>query len=306
MFETSIHWTTFFYLIIDFSIVLFVFLRSLKMKESYFDRYMVLGLLFILFNASGGFLPLKNFPGTLILQYAIPYIIGIILCVFVIHYIYQEYNICLSKPCFTIKNISIFLFFSFIILFLLSYYITNSLLIAKILFATPIAIFGICLLISFRKKLSEIQQLNSLAIRRNNFCLISVSSVVLLPVSTILGDYQWIVFTVMNVSFFSITIIKVDRYLYLLENKHKISRLSIQNKESDDYFVEQKLILHDLTPREIEIALSILDCKSYKKIGEEFFITEKTVSKHASNIFKKTDANNKKEFLTKFKHASLA
>ena len=36
---------------------------------------------------------------------------------------------------------------------------------------------------------------------------------------------------------------------------------------------------------------------SYKDISNELFIAPKTVSKHASNIFKKTKTKNRKDFL---------
>ena len=62
-----------------------------------------------------------------------------------------------------------------------------------------------------------------------------------------------------------------------------------------------KFLSKDLTRREIEIAMSILDNRSYKDIGEELFIAESTVSKHASNIFKKTNVKNRTEFMSRLK-----
>ncbi|GFZ81602.1 hypothetical protein GCM10011531_09810 [Aquaticitalea lipolytica] len=64
---------------------------------------------------------------------------------------------------------------------------------------------------------------------------------------------------------------------------------------------ESKIVYEDLTRREIEIALCILNNVSYKKIAQELFIAESTVSKHASNIFKKTGVKNKRQFISRFK-----
>jgi DNA-binding NarL/FixJ family response regulator len=71
-------------------------------------------------------------------------------------------------------------------------------------------------------------------------------------------------------------------------------------KKQKDEFVERKIIYEDLTRREIEVALSILSDLSYRNIAKDLFIAESTVSKHASNIFKKTSVKNRREFLKRF------
>jgi len=73
MFGTSIHWTTFFYLLIDTFIVLLTLYFSRKYPRSSLSRFLYLGLLFIAYNTTGGFLPINNFPGPFILQYIITY-----------------------------------------------------------------------------------------------------------------------------------------------------------------------------------------------------------------------------------------
>ena len=78
----------------------------------------------------------------------------------------------------------------------------------------------------------------------------------------------------------------------LLLNFHKIEKA----KE-----IRPKFFSRGLTAREIEIAMSILDKKTYNEIGEEYFIAPKTASKHASNIFKKTGVKSRKEFLERFR-----
>jgi DNA-binding CsgD family transcriptional regulator len=56
-----------------------------------------------------------------------------------------------------------------------------------------------------------------------------------------------------------------------------------------------------LTSRELDIAYLILKEMMYDEIALETYITSKTVSKHASNIYKKTNSINKKDFIKKFK-----
>lgn len=56
-----------------------------------------------------------------------------------------------------------------------------------------------------------------------------------------------------------------------------------------------------LTSRELDIAYLILKNMTYDEIALETYITSKTVSKHASNIYKKTVSDNKRDFIKKFK-----
>lgn len=55
-----------------------------------------------------------------------------------------------------------------------------------------------------------------------------------------------------------------------------------------------------LSGRERDVASMILDGKSYKEIAASLFIEQKTVSKHASNIFRKSGCVNRKEFEQQF------
>jgi DNA-binding CsgD family transcriptional regulator len=127
----------------------------------------------------------------------------------------------------------------------------------------------------------------------------------LLPLLTVIGDYQWITFPIVNTSFFLIIAIEVDRYIFLLKNRGKVVGIIDFYDDLENNALPKKFISEGLTLREIEIAVSILDDKNYKEIGEEFYIAERTVSKHASNIFKKTGVKNKTEFVERFVKKSI-
>lgn len=124
---------------------------------------------------------------------------------------------------------------------------------------------------------------------------------VLLPVLTVIGDYQWLTFTIINISFFAITAIEIDRYLFFLEHKNKLIEVFGYYKNIQDNLLEPKLFNKGLTRREIEIAMLILDNNNYKDIAAEFYIAESTVSKHASNIYKKMEVKSRTEFLNRFR-----
>ena len=301
MFGTSIHWTTFFYLLIDTVIVLLTFYFSRRNTRSSLRRFLYLGILFITYNATGGFLPIDNFPGPFILQYIITYGVAIALCVYIVYYLYKEYDIVVLKFNSSIKNLAFLASGSYVVLFLMPYFLTDSLDAARFLFTIPISIIAFVFLIIFYRRISNPSNPNAFILRRNKLSMVSVASIALLPICTVIGDYQWITFTVMNLAFFAITAIEVDRYLYFIENNTRMYEVFALKKKQREESVERKIIYEDLTRREIEVALSILSNLSYKKIAEELFIAESTVSKHASNIFKKTGVKNRREFLKQFR-----
>ncbi|MEO6731300.1 MAG: ATP-binding protein [Ferruginibacter sp.] len=69
-------------------------------------------------------------------------------------------------------------------------------------------------------------------------------------------------------------------------------------KDSKGTF-EQNCELYHLTAREKDIAKLICQGQKYKDIGETLFIAERTVTKHAQNIFEKTQVSNKIELMNK-------
>ena len=142
MFGTSIHWTTFFYLLIDTVIVLLTFYFSRRNTRSSLRRFLYLGILFIAYNATGGFLPIENFPGPFILQYIITYGVAIALCVYIVYYLYKEYDIVVLKFNSSIKNLAFLASGSYVVLFLMPYFLTDSLDAARFLFTIPISLIA--------------------------------------------------------------------------------------------------------------------------------------------------------------------
>ncbi|OUR98413.1 helix-turn-helix transcriptional regulator [Flavobacteriales bacterium 33_180_T64] len=304
MFGTSIHWTTFFYLLLDTVIVLFTLYYSTRKDSSGYKRFLSLGVLFIIYNLTGGFLPIKNFPGPFILQYIITYGVAIALCIYILYYLYKEYDIVVLKYNSSIRNLTILVSGSFMILFLVPYFFTYSLSSSRLLFTIPISILAFVFLGMFYERISNPSNSNEYILRRNKLSMISVASIALLPVFTFIGDYQWLTFTVMNASFYAITIIEIDRHLYFLENKTKMYEVFAMSKEQAVNCADTKIIYENLTRREIEITLSILSNVSYKQIAKDLFIAESTVSKHASNIYKKTGVKNRRQFINRYRKKS--
>lgn len=86
---------------------------------------------------------------------------------------------------------------------------------------------------------------------------------------------------------------------YLLKNVDREMFLNAIQKimKSNDFFVEGTLykpdapVEHGLSQREVEILREIVKGKTNKEIGEQFFISDRTVDTHRTNIKRKLQLN---------------
>lgn len=222
------------------------------------------------------------------------------MCVYVVQYLYNEYDIVFLKFHLTVSNIAYYVVGCFIILFLTPYFFTNSIDMGRVYFSIPVS--AICLYIcwAFFRRISNFPSPNTYIIRRNKLSLLTITCIAILPILTVIGDYQWLTFSVINIAFYAISAIEIDRYLYLLEHKSKLDQVLLFYKDNQEKFLKPKFLNKGLTRREIEITMSILERRTYREIGDDFFIAESTLSKHASNIFKKMNVRSRAEFETRF------
>ena len=195
MFGTSIHWTTFFYLLIDTALLIIAVIQSSRNRYN-LNRYLILAVLFVLYNLTGGFLPFDGFPGPFILQYIITYGVALTMGIYLFHYIYREYDIHFLNVHLSISNLSIYATLCFFGLYLLPYYFTGSIDIARICFTVPVSLICLYFLWSFYKRVTNSKNPNKFVLRRNKLSLLSVTCMGLLPILTVIGDYQWLTFTV--------------------------------------------------------------------------------------------------------------
>lgn len=81
-----------------------------------------------------------------------------------------------------------------------------------------------------------------------------------------------------------------------LHSFNPMENLSVKNST---HSFEENCQLYQLTNREAEIAKLICEGHKYKAIGETLFIAERTVTKHAQNIFEKAGVSTKIELINK-------
>ncbi len=287
-YSSSMHWIVLFMCIVISIIIAFqlfrIFFSNQKTNKTYY-RYLFLAIIFLLYNTLNGLLPNKSLPGPLFLQYIATYSISLLMCVYLVWYLYQEFNIITPNRLFKVKNLVAVLLVCFIFLFIVPYYYTDSLNFARRLFLILPTLLSISFLIYFFTIVKQEVKRQRYFKIQTYLGLSSILSIILLPILTYFGDFQPITQPLVTMAFFLVTVMEINSYLYRLKNTYVLKRNI--GKE------------YNFTNRENEIALQIIKGDSYKRIAENMFISYGTVRKHASNIFIKSNSNNREDFIKK-------
>lgn len=302
MFATEIHITTFIYLsiqlfILSFQTIYFLFKPDSKSRL----RFLLLTLLFILYNTISGLTPDGDIPIKMLYQNIIAWIIGISTAIYFLYFIYKEHNI---KPIqfLNIKNIIYSILISFIFLFLLPYLVTKNLNLSRNLFLVLAIFLSVACLTNIIFVLAR-----DYIIAKNThykfriFCSgLGMISIVSLPVIIlILGDNQFIEHSAFSSGYFIISLNYLKHQIYnskieqdLLEKLQKES--SNKTIDKQDYLVS----LYGLSSTEKEIMLLIIKGYNYFEISKDIYMSEDLVLKYVSNIFKKTKIKNRAELMS--------
>lgn len=288
-YSSSMHWIVLFIcifisLIILFQLIRIIFGKQKTNKASY--QYLILAILFLLYNVLNGLLPNSSLPGPLFFQFIVTYSISIIMCIYLVWYLYKQFNIITPNRLFKVKNLIIILSICLVLLYIIPYYYTGSLDFARRLFLIFPTILSIMFMVYFFTIIKQEVKRQRYFKVQTYLGLFSILSIIILPLLTYFGDFQPITQPLVTMAFFLVTAMEINSYLYRLKNTYILKRNI--GKE------------YNYTNRENEIALQIIKGDSYKRIAENMFISYGTVRKHASNIFIKSSASNRNDFIKKF------
>ncbi|MBC8756890.1 helix-turn-helix transcriptional regulator [Kordia sp. YSTF-M3] len=305
MFGTEMHWITFVILLSQLMVLFFQIINYFSnINDQHAKRYLILIVVYINYNFFSGIFPDSNINFLIVIQNIIAYSAGIIFAVYFIYYLYKEFHIT-PFIYFTIKRVILYLSVLFVCLFIIPYAFTLNLTLARKLFiGIPLVlaiIFSFKALIELIKILK--QKLENTTEKHFKLRVISANfgiiSFLMLPLMVFIGDYQHIEQPLVNFGFFIMAFAYIKNHIYQRKREAYLL-IELKNKLKEDK-TKEMLSQFRLTNKEFEIATHILEGYLYKDIGEMLFITEKTVSKHASNIFKKIEVTNRKDFQEYFK-----
>ncbi|HRK52780.1 MAG TPA: helix-turn-helix transcriptional regulator [Cyclobacteriaceae bacterium] len=261
--------------------------------------YLTLLILMVLYNLSSGFLPDENLPIPISLQNVTAYLVAFTTSMYFVYYFYRAFNLRLLKFFATFGSL-VFLLAPFLFLFIVPYYITNDLALSRKLTVVIPFLYGIAFIVAttrafiFKFRVKEYSD-------RSKFELVIAAYVALLcwvtlPVIVFFGDYQVLEHTVTNSGFLIMTIVYIRSSIHQSRHEYKML-LASANGQSQQ--IESNCKNYGLTVREIEIVELIVTGQTYRQIGNNLNISQKTVARHVSNIFAKVQVSNKVEMINK-------
>jgi DNA-binding CsgD family transcriptional regulator len=147
----------------------------------------------------------------------------------------------------------------------------------------------------------------------------SISPWIGLPFISYFDFNQWIEASITNSGFLLLLAFHVNRHVRQIRMEHERliaserklmtwneqlkTEVEKRTKELERITAERRFEENsrqfNLTSREKEIAKLICEGYSYKEVGEELFIAERTVAKHVQNIFEKVRVSSKMELYHK-------
>lgn len=288
MFGSEIKFVTFIYICTLLFILVIVFVGILKTKgnKNFNYKFFILTLSVLLNNISSGLFPDKNLKINILSQNIIAYTIGLVTIAYYAYYLSLYYNLTF-RSYLKFNYIIIFLSVNLVVGFIIPYTITDNLQISRRIFLVfPVLLIFLLLYIIYKSQFSsyfgfknKYEEFHSLA------GLAGIISVVSVPITMLLlGDDQTVEQTLFTLGYFFICI---EYFLY----KNSI----------------QQVYSYDLTDRESEILNLIINDKKikYTEISIKLNISEKTVSTHLSNIYKKVDVKSKKELIKRINEKNL-
>lgn len=317
---TQMHVITFLFICIETVILLYLIIHRLaRPDDNSTFLNIILILLLIFYNVTGGLLPDPNLPGNYFLQTSIAYATGFITPCYFPYYVYNSFS--LTKMKFhAYRGVILFLVLPYVI-FVILFTGSGNLKTAKNLLIMPVgyALWVIITLIGAVKFKYHNNFRSRVAREEIAVLFFSLTPWVGLPVIDYFNLGQTIEAISTNTGFLLLLALQLKQHIVRLKDEHerlidseeKLLKWNEQLQEevnkrtqeleklSREERLEQNCKLFRFTSREVEIALLVYKGYSHKQIAEILFIAERTVAKHVQNIFEKAQVSNRLELSRK-------
>ena len=295
---TQMHMVTFTITVFE---VLMLFFQVIYLLQRPKDRnrllYLLLLVLLIFYNITSGLFPDEKIPISLKFQTVIAYLVAFSMSMYCVYYFHKAFDLKLLKFFATFGSL-IFLLVPFIFLFILPYYLTGDLEFSRKLTVVIPFFYGIAFISvttrAFIFKFQEREYSDSAKVELVVAAYVALLCWVALPVIVFFGDFQLLEHSITNAGFLIMTIVYIRSSIH--QSRQEYDRL-LTSDQSIQQVREANYHKFNLTTREAEIVNLIAKGHSYKIIGADLNISEKTVAKHVSNIFLKVSVSNKVELI---------
>jgi len=284
MFNTEMNFSTFLYILIFVLLIIIVAIQLTlcwkRRDRKFYLKFIGLIGSGLIYNSVEGLLPDKSLGVNIMSQNIFAWIVGVGIAFHYFIFIKKEYNLKFIKE-FSLSTIAIFTLLTLIILFILPYTVTGSLSYSRICFLTFIlSLLSLALILVAKQQIKKMKKQKNIIFKiHDTIGLLSFLGLISLPLTILIfGDNQFIEQTFFSLGFF---IVSVDYFLYPFRKKE----------------IKKSIPFEKLSVRETEILMMLLDNPNlkYSELSKILNISEKTLSTHLSNIYKKIEIRNKKE-----------
>lgn len=317
---TQMHYVTFGFICIEILILFYLIIYWLARRDDkagYLN--IILIILLITYNVTGGLLPDPNMPGSYFLQECIAYGTGFITPCYFPYFVYKGFE--LEKMRFqALKGVWYFLVIPYI-LFVAVFAISGELSKAQDILIIPV-LYALWVLVSLYHAI-KFKYHGDFSTRKAKEEIVvlffSLTPWVGLPFITYFNLSQAVEAITTNTGFLVLLAFHLKRNVQLIKEEHQKlieSELNLRTwnerlqeevekrtKEIERISAEQRIMencgRYQLTNREREIVLLICRGNTYKQIAENLYIAERTVAKHMQNIFEKVKVSNRVELCNK-------
>lgn len=298
VFGTEMHVVTFIFVILEmlmFMIQLSYYL--IKPQDKYRQWYLILLLLLIFYNVTGGLFPDPKISISVRIQNIIAYGSGFLMASYFPYYFYKAFDLRLLRF-HALYGVPLFLILPYIVFFVIVYLLNDNLNFA-IQYGVIIPFFYSfiilrAILTAIRKRYKEKRNRNGYIEEIAVYCAI-VPWIGMIPITYFdFGQLVEALFT--NLGFLVVT----GMFILKMVKRARLENTLLATIEFivvDNEIIAKNSKRYNLTIRETEIAILICQRLKYREIGEKLFISERTVNKHVENIFNKLHVTTRSELM---------
>lgn len=294
VFGTEMHLITFIFVVLELCILCFQLAFFLiRPKDEQRQWYVILLVLLLVYNITGGLFPDPNISIPIYIQNIIAYGTGFIMASYFPFYFYKAFHFSALRF-HAIYGVFLFLLLPYLIFFVIDYSIekdlNNSI---KYGIIIPF-IYSIVLLERIYKSMRIKQKQNSN--QQDYFYEIAVYfAVVPWAALTVFSYYQVdqsieVLFT--NSGFIIVSMLFNRQAVFKSRQEYKESQ-ELKSNEYDSTLVEYHMDKYQFTKREKEIVRLVLEGYARMEISKKLFISQRTVSTHLTNVYEKAGVSNK-------------
>lgn len=306
VFGTQMHVVTFVFVLLE-SVMFFYQLLYFLFRPQDRSRlwYLILLFLLIVYNITGGLFPDPKIPISIISQNIIAYGSGFLMASYFPYYFYRGFE--LTRIRFHAHyGVLLFLLLPYFIFFVIDYSLHGNLdsaikngVVVPFFYAF-VVLWAIirAILLKYRERPNQNNLVEIVAV----YCAIIPWSS--LAVLSYLRVSQLVEVVVTNGGFLVITVLFISRYITEARIEYE-QLVKYQTSRIRNLTGEPNYKAYRLTNREIEIVNLIRQGIPYRAIGDQLFISPKTVAKHVQHIFEKTQVTNKVELIHKLERTPI-